>query len=214
METAIDIHACWQQAKATATTRALSGPDLRSITASRVRKQFKTVAGFVWAALAHQIILYSFLSYTLVRNWGNTPIMLASLAGAALYVPLTAALLRRARALHGGAAGVATGAAADPAAADIAHYVRAERDRLADFFRFKRRLDWIGVPVSCAIVVFVTFTLFTNGGMQAYPIASGVLFAVWLGMSGAAVCAENRKRFAAPIRHLDAVIGDLERTGD
>ena len=206
MGTAIDINACWQQAKATATTRALSGQDLHSITASRVRKQLKAVAGFVWAALAHQIILYSFLSYTLVSSWGNTPIMLLCLAGAALYVPLTAMLLRRARALYARA-----GDAPSAAAADISRYVRTERDRLADFFRFKLRMDWIGVPVSCAIVMFVTFTLFVSGGLTAYPIASAVVFAIWIGMSARAVGAENWKRFVAPIKHLDAVIEDLDR---
>ena len=206
MDAAIDINACWQRGKAKEHARAISGNDLHSITASRVRKQFKTVAGFVWASLVHQIILYSFLSYTLVHNWGNTPITLLCLAGAAVYVPLTVALLRRARALSAG-----TSDAVSTATADIGRYVRGERDRLADFFRFKRRMDIIGVPVSCAIVVFVTFTLFVNGGVAAYPIASAVIFAIWIGMSAVAVCAENRKRFAAPLKHLEAVIEDLDR---
>jgi hypothetical protein len=206
MDTTIDINACWQRGKAKAAAPEITSNDLRSLTASRVRKQFKTVAGFVWASVVHQIILYSFLSYTLVRNWGNTPIMLLSLAGAAVYVPLTARLLRRARALYSG-----TSAATRSATADIGRYVRGERDRLADFFRFKRHMDFIGVPVSCAIVVFVTFTLFVSGGVMAYPIASAAVFAAWIGMSAVAVCAENRKRFAAPLRHLANVIEDLER---
>jgi phosphatidylserine synthase len=132
--------------------------------------------------------------------------MLLSLAGAAVYVPLTAMLLRRARALYSG-----TTDATGTASAAIGHYVRAQRERLADFFRFKRRMDFIGVPVSCAIVVFVTFTLFVSGGVMAYPIASATMFAVWIGMSAGAVCAENRKRFAAPLRHLAGVLEDLER---
>ena len=206
MDTVIDINACWQRGKTKAAAPGITSNDLRSITASRVRRQFKTVAGFVWASVVHQIILYSFLSYTLVRNWGNTPIMLLTVAAAAGYVPLTAMLLRRARALYSDTSG-----AAGVASTDIGHYVRAQRDRLADFFHFKQRMDFIGVPVSCAIVVFVTFTLFVSGGVTAYPIASAVVFAIWIGMSAVAVCAENRKRFAAPLKHLDAVIEDLDR---
>jgi len=208
METTLDIDACWQRGKARQAARTITGNDLRAITASRVKKQFKTVAAFVWVSLVHQITLYSFLSYTLVRNWGNTSVMLLSLAGAAVYAPLTTMLLRRARALYSQAGG---GLRDGVAAADIAHHVRAQRDRLADFFRFKQRLDFIGVPVGCAIVVFVTFTLFVGGGVAAHPVASAAVFAVWIGMSAMAVSAENRRRFAAPIRHLDAVIDDLER---
>ncbi len=58
--------------------------DLQAIIASRVRKEFKTVGGYVWAAIVYQIILYSFLTHTLVRNWGNMNIVLLCCAGVGL----------------------------------------------------------------------------------------------------------------------------------
>jgi RNA polymerase sigma factor (sigma-70 family) len=56
----------------------------KAIIASRVRKEFKTVGGYVWAAIVYQIILYSFLTHTLVRNWGNMNIVLLCCAGVGL----------------------------------------------------------------------------------------------------------------------------------
>ena len=92
------------------------------------------------------------------------------------------------------------------------HKVEGEYARLADFFRFKKRMDWIGVPVSCAIIVLATFTLFVEGGVKANPVAGLTIFALWVGMSLIAIHAENRKRFIAPLRHLEQILEDLKNS--
>ena len=78
----------------------LAEKDLQAIISSRVRKELKKVSQFVWAAIVYQIILYSFLTHTLIRHWGDIRIMLLCLAGGTLYVPLTIALIRRVRTLY------------------------------------------------------------------------------------------------------------------
>jgi hypothetical protein len=183
----------------------LTAKDLQAIISSRLKKELKTVSQFVWAAIAHQIILYSFLTHTLVRHWGDSPTMALCLAGAGLYIPLTVALLRRIRILFR-----RSPEALYSPVPDVFHKVEGEYARLADFFQFKRRLDWLGVPVSCAIIVLVTFTLFVEGGVKANPLAALAIFALWVGMSLIAIHAENRKRFIAPLRHLERVLADLK----
>jgi hypothetical protein len=72
-------------------------------------------------------------------------------------------------------------------------------------------MDWIGVPMSCAIIVLVTFTLFVKGGIQANPFGSLALFVVWIGLSMVAIHAENKRRFVAPLHHLQLILDDLKR---
>src|SRR5262245_23772283 len=137
MENGLDLKQLWQSGRAQEPGPApLTASGLQAIRAARARKELGAVGEFVWAALVYQIILYSFLAYTLVRYWGNVPMMLLCVAGAALYVPLTAMLLRRAKDLFDPPAGPVQ---------DVWHTVAATQARLVDFFRFKRRLDWIGV---------------------------------------------------------------------
>ena len=198
----------WKEGKAQKAGLApLTGTELQAIISSRVRKQLKTVSQFVWAAIAYQIILYSFLAHTLVRHWGEMRIVVLCLAGAAFYIPLTVALIRRVKTLF---------RSPSPAPGfmvpDLLHKVEGEYARLADFFQFKKRTDWIGVPVSCAIIVLVTFTLFVRGGVEANPWASVALFALWVGMSLIAIQAENRKRFVFPLLHLQQILGDLRNS--
>jgi len=208
MELSNEMENVWKEGKAREEGLApLTGKDLQAIISSRVRKELKTVSQFVWAAIAYQIILYSFLTHTLVRHWGDIQTMLLCLAGAALYIPLTVALLRKVKKLcrsHSEALGSAV--------PDVFHKVEGEYARLADFFQFKKRMDWIGVPVSCAIIVLVTFTLFVEGGVKANPVAGLTIFALWVGMSLIAIHAENRKRFIAPLRHLEQVLEDLKNS--
>ena len=208
MESSNEIENVWKEGKAGEESPApLTGTDLQAIISSRVRKELKTVSQFVWAAIAYQIILHSFLMYTLVRHWGDIQAMLLCLAGAALYIPLTVALLRRVKILYR-----SPSEALGSAVPDVLHKVEGEYARLADFFRFKKRMDWIGVPVSCAIIVLVTFTLFVEGGVKANPMAGLTVFALWVGMSLIAIHAENRKRFIAPLQHLGQVLEDLKNS--
>jgi hypothetical protein len=202
------IENVWKEGKAReAETAPLTGKDLQAIIASRVRKEIKTVSEFVWAAIVYQIILYSFLAHTFIRHWGDMQIMLLCLAGGACYIPLTVALIRRIKTLFR-----RPSEAPGSAVPDVFRKVEGDYARLADFFQFKKRMDWIGVPVSCAIIVLVTFTLFVKGGIGGNPLASIVVFAAWVGLSMIAIQAENKKRFVAPLRHLELVLDDLKRS--
>jgi hypothetical protein len=208
MATNNEIENVWKEGKAREAGLApFTGKELQAIISSRVRKELKTVTQFVWAAIAYQIILYSFLAHTLVRHSGEMRIVVLCLAGAALYIPLTVALIRMVGTLcrH-------PSEAPGSIVPDLLHKVEGEYARLADFFRFKKRIDWIGVPVSCAIIVLVTFTLFVKGGVEGNPRATFAFFALWVGMSVIAIQAENRKRFVSPLLHLQQVLDDLRNS--
>jgi hypothetical protein len=201
-----EIENVWKEGKAReASPVPLTGKDFQAIISSRVRKELKTVSQFVWAAIVYQIILYSFLSHTLIRHWGDMRIMVLCLAGAAFYIPLTVALIRRVRTLYR-----RPSEAPGSPVPDVFHKVEGEYARLADFFQFKKRMDWIGVPVSCAIIVLVTFTLFVKGSVEENPLAGLAVFALWVGMSLIAIHAENKKRFISPLWHLEQVLDDLK----
>ncbi len=203
-----EIENVWNEGKAREAGPApLTGKDLQAIISSRVRKELKTVSQFVWAAIVYQIILYSFLTRTLIRHWGDMQSMLLCLAGGAFYIPLTVALIRRIRTLYRRPSEVP-----GSPVPNVFHKVEGEYARLADFFRFKKRMDWIGVPVSCVIIVLATFTLFVQGGIERNPLAAFAFFALWVGMSVYAVRAENRKRFISPLRNLEQLLDDLKRS--
>jgi hypothetical protein len=192
-----EIENVWKEGKAREADPApLSGKDLQVIVSSRVRKEFKTVSEFVWAAIVYQIILYSFLTHTFIGHWGDVQIMLLCLAGGACYIPLTMALIRRIKTLFRHPS-----EAPGSPVPDVFRKVEGEYARLADFFQFKKR-----------IIVLVTFTLFVKGGIEGNRLGSLVVFAVWVGLSQVAIHAENKKRFISPLRHLELLLDDLKHS--
>src|ERR1700730_1190470 len=101
MASSDEIDNVWKEGKAREAGPApVTGKDLQAIISSRLKKELKTVSQFVWAAIVYQIILYSFLAHTLIRHWGDMQIMILCLAGGALYILLTVALIRRVGTLH------------------------------------------------------------------------------------------------------------------
>src|SRR5215813_7661117 len=78
----------------------VSTQDLHRIVSSRLRRERRIVSKFVWAAVVYQIILYSFLTNVLITRWGDERIFFLCLSGMAVYIPITAALIRRVRALY------------------------------------------------------------------------------------------------------------------
>lgn len=201
----MELETQWQQEMSRFNLAApITGEQLEAIISSRVLKELGTVSGYIWALVVYQLILYSFLAHTLVRNWGSVQITVVCLVGAALYIPLTAAFIRRTRALYGP---ILTPDSTTPS---VRAFVTSYNTRLVEFFRFKKRMDWLGVPASCAIIVFVTFTLFVPGGIATYPSAAVVLFAVWVAASVIAIHFENVKRFVAPLRQFEALLQELD----
>jgi len=203
------LESVWKDAKEQGAGSApLAGKELKTIVAVRTRKEYGTAGKYVWAMIVYQTILYWFLARTAETHWTDKQTVLLCLAGAALYSPLTVALIRRVKALFGGGR-----KAASPAAPDLLQKVEEDYTRLAEFFRFKKQMDWVGVPVSSAIIVMLTFTWFVQGGVEANPAAGIVVFAAWVGVSLIATRAENRKRFITPLRRLEELLAELRDSG-
>ncbi|CAG1771646.1 hypothetical protein BAC2_01859 [uncultured bacterium] len=205
----MDLERCWQEATGWRPVgTSLTEENMHAIIASRVRQEFVRVGEFVWASILHQVILYAFLAHTVARHWGESEVVALCVTGVAFCMPITVALVRRTGALYGTIRGAA------PDGAGIRAVVIDRRSRLVDFYRFKKRLDWFGVPVSCAVIVFVTFTLFVREGLTGHPIAASGMFVFWVVISLIAIHAENKKRFDIPIEHLGGLITEFDEPGD
>ena len=112
---------------------SLSSQHLHRIVSSRVRRERRIVSKFVFAAVVYQIILYSFLTHVLITRWGDERIVLLSLGGVALYIPITFALIRRVRALCRPMSSMV-----GSQVSDILRNVENEYALLADFYKFKK----------------------------------------------------------------------------
>jgi hypothetical protein len=94
---------------------------------------------------------------------------------------------------------------------DIYLNIKNNYTRISEFFRFKKRFDWVIVPLNCVLIVVINFILFVPGGFMDNLMAGIILLIVWHLIFIIAIRIENRKKFTEPLRQLELILEDFEK---
>jgi hypothetical protein len=158
---------------------------------------------YFWAAFVLQILVYALLGHVVVKYWFDTQAVLTALVGVVMYVPFTVVLMRRFKA-------IARTSMHKNDADSLQKSIQQRYDYLQRFYRFKQRYEWMLIPVSSMIGVFLVFRIWVPGGVQAHWMAAAITLAVTLVSCGVAIFAENKRNFERPLGELRAVLGEFE----
>jgi uncharacterized membrane protein YhaH (DUF805 family) len=189
--------------------RVLSAPErmapdsFEKMIRTRVKKHTNMAVQYFWAAFVLQILVYALLGHVVVKYWFDTQAVLTALIGVAMYVPFTVVLMRRFKAI--------ARTSMDKNDADsLQKSIQQRYDYLQRFYRFKQRYEWMLIPVSSMIGVFLVFRIWVPGGVQAHWMGAAITLAVTLVSCGVAIFAENKRNFERPLGELRAVLGEFE----
>jgi len=188
---------------------ALSAPEhmvpdsFEKIVKARVKKHTNTAMQYFWAAFLLQILVYALMGHVVVKYWVDRQAVLTALAGVVMYVPFTVVLMRRFKA-------IATTNVAKTEGGSLQESIRLRHDYLQKFYKFKRQYEWILIPVSSAIGVFLVFRIWVPGGVQAHWMGAGITLAITLVSCGVAFFAENKRNFEAPLGQLKEVLEEFK----
>jgi hypothetical protein len=207
MESIEDLKKCWDENKSQEMPDPPSEESVQQLIKVRVRKEKNIVMEYFWASFVYQIIIYAFASHLIIKYWGDLEIRLWSLSVAVLYIPFTVILMRKFKAmcLPAVSKSISSGQS-------IRANVKSQFTLLSEFFRFKRAFDWVGIPLSCFVLVMIIFKLFVTGGIGEHLIGGILSYAAVLIPFVTATYFENRKRFINPLRRLEMVLEDMGET--
>ncbi len=199
------IKSNWKGGVKPNTSDLLDKTALQIVLKRRVKKQVDTSLKYFWASLVFQIIVYGMLTHVIIRYWPEPKLLLPGMLCLLLYVPFTLVLMRKFKRM-------AILTTNDKLASDLSikEYVHEQYRLLTGFYRFKIRYEFILVPLSSAVFVWIFFTLYLPGGLPAYPLASILVFTLVLGACTSAILAENNRNIKKPLRQLEAVIEDIK----
>lgn len=211
METFAEIKKCWQEnISRDLSADLLSKGFVETLITQRVKKEKNKVMQYFWASFTYQVLIYAFASHLVIKFWDDSQIMLLALGGVLLYIPFTIVLLKKFSVMNTQIT-VQIGYSAQ----SIRTNVKNQYLLLSEFFRFKKRFEWLAVPLSCFIMVMIVFKLYVPGGIAEYPAGGIISFVILLTCFVTAISFENRIRFIQPLRQLELVIEDIEKeTGD
>lgn len=175
-----------------------------NIIEAQVKKQRGISFQYFWASLAYQIIVYGFLTYTLLIYGKDTLVLLPGVVCFLLFIPFSLMLLLKFKQMAIGREGGKV--VMDNAIKD---YIEKQYTLLNSYYKFKTRYEIFLVPITSAVFVWIFFQLYIPGGVMAYPIISGALFLFILIACTAAIVAENKRNFKKPLGKLSQILNDL-----
>jgi hypothetical protein len=205
MSTFEDLKKVWEADRETA-KRYLpyDHKTLDNIVKSRTKKHMKKSMHYFWGALFLQILVYALLSHVIIKYGGDTRTLLFGMAGILLYLPFTIVLMKKFKQM----------AVVKPKQGDsgrsLYQYVFQQRELLRSFYTFKKRYEFLLVPSSTAIGVFLTFKLFVPGGVEENPTGAIITFLITLLSMITSIRLENKKSFEEPIHDLNGLLNEFQ----
>jgi hypothetical protein len=205
MENFDEIKKLWSENKVTVTCNTPVSPEyVDQLISNRIKKVNRNFREYFWTSFIYQNMVYACLAFLIVRYFSRPDIAILSIAGILLYIPFTIVFMKKFKsAFLLNKEGVAF---SDD---DIYLNIKNRYTRLSEFFRFKKRFDWVIVPLNCVLIVVINFILFVPGGVMANITAGIILLIVWLVIFIIAIRIENKKKFLEPLRQLETILEDF-----
>lgn len=206
MENFDEIKKLWSENKVTVTCNTPVSPEyVDQLISNRIKKVNRNFREYFWTSFIYQNMVYVCLTFLIVRYFSRPDIAILSIAGILLYIPYTIVFMKKFKsAFLLNKEGVAF---SDD---DIYLNIKNRYTRLSEFFRFKKRFDWVIVPLNCVLIVVINFILFVPGGVIANITAGIILLVVWLVIFIIAIRIENKKKFLEPLRQLELILEDFK----
>jgi hypothetical protein len=177
---------------------------LDNIVKSRTKKNMKKSMHYFWGALFWQILVYALLSHVIIKYGGDTKTLFFGIAGILLYLPFTILLMKKFKQM----------AIVKPAQGNsqrsLYQYIFQQHALLQSFYNFKKRYEFLLVPLSTAIGVFLTFKLFVPGGVEENPTGATITFLITLLTMVASIRLENKKSFEQPLHDLNQLLNEFQ----
>jgi len=205
MSTFEDLKKMWGANQETAQVyKTYDHKTLENIIKSRMKKNMKKSMHYFWGAFFLQILVYALLSHVILKYGADTKTLFAGIAGMLLYLPFTILLMKKFKQM----------AILKPAQGNsgrsLFQYVLQQRALLQSFYTFKKRYEFLLVPLSTIIGVFLTFKLFVPGGIEENPAGAIITFLITLSGMVASIHLENKKSFEQPLHDLNQLLNEFQ----
>lgn len=201
MEEFDDIKKIWNENKPSG---QCSPEYIDNVVSMRIKKVKSSFREYFWLSFIYQNMVYASLVFLIAKFFSRTDIVILSIAGILVYLPFTIVFMRKFKtAFLNNSEGLAF------SENDIYLNIKNSHSRISEFFRFKKRFDWVMIPLNCVLIVVINFILFVPGGIMDNLIVGALLFFVWLIIFIIAIRSENKKRFSEPLQQLGSVLEEF-----
>jgi hypothetical protein len=143
------------------------------------------------------------LSNVIIKYYTNTEILALSAMGIILYIPFTIMLMRKFKSM-------ATTNLIENTEASLHQYVLTHYKLLLSFYRFKKRYEFVLIPLSCVLGTILFFKIYMPGGVSEHLLGACITFSVAIIACALAIRLENKKSFDLPLRKVEGILHEFK----
>jgi len=204
-----EIQKCWKEGSGVMQpAMELSDTALVKLIRSGVKREQKMVWEYCIASGFWQWLVYAALTHFIVRFWGDWKFVIACAALIVLYIPFTAMFIKKFRHMR-----ILKFNKSALLSQDIHASLTTQYKKLKEFFAFKKRFDWLNIPMCSFIIVFILYKFNSSLTLNENIIAWSAVFLFYFTLFIIAIYFENKKRFKAPLEKMEGVIREMELNG-
>jgi len=208
MSTFEELKNSWEKNQVTITnSQGYDHAAFEKIVRSRTKKHTNTAMQYFWAAFVLQIAVYALLAHVIVKYGGDIETLLLSVTGLLLFLPFTIMLMTKYKRM----------AVAKPEEGNtitsLFNYVMRRYSLLKEFYKFKRRYEFLLIPLSSMIGVFLVFKLYVPGSVEKNLMGAIITFVITLTSCILAIRSENKKNFEKPLHQFQCLLEEFKVEG-
>ena len=203
MDTLDDLRGDWKRGRDLgAPILPLKSSDLKEWIKDRMKKEQRLVFRYAVKTFIWSVMVFSFLSYLIIRFWGDWNLFAVSLAALAIYIPFTAIFMNHFKRFFAAECGAQQ-------AVDLQQGLQVKFRSLKRFYQVKRAFDWLMVPLSCAVIALVVNKYAFDAPFTeklGFNISTFVLYSVAFTY---VTVKDNTTYFKVPIKKIEAVMKEI-----
>jgi hypothetical protein len=208
MENFDEIKKLWTETKsADQPGSSVTSEYVDDIISKRIKKVKNNFREYFWVSFFYQNLVYGCLAFLIVRYFNRADIVILSAAGIILYIPFTIMFMKKFK-----AAFQKNKEGLEYSDNDISFNIKNSYSRMSEFFKLKKRFDWVIIPLNCVLIVVINFILFVPNGFIANIFAGIMLLIVWLVIFLIAIRIENKKKFVEPLHQMELILEDFKES--
>ncbi len=208
MPTFEEMKNIWEKDQITITnSQAYDHEAFEKIVRSRTKKHTNTAMQYFWAAFVMQILVYALFGHVMIKYGADIETLLLSVAGVLLFLPFTIMLMTKYKRM----------AVVKPEEGNtitsLFNFVTIRHNLLYSFYKFKRRYEFLLIPLSSMIGVFLVFKLYVPGGVETNLTGAIITFLITLISCILAIRSENKKNFEIPLHQFRKLLEEFKVEG-
>jgi hypothetical protein len=191
---------CWGESKERKQVE-LPGDEVKQIIRQRIRKEKKVLFEYFWASYTWQFIIYVAMTNMIIHFWGDWNVVAVCVTGILIYIPFTTVFIKKF---------IRMAMKTNGSSQNLYSNIKLQWNKMNEFFAFKRKFDWLGIPLSCFIITMIIFKLWVPGGWEEHVTGALIVYLLAISAFLIATLMENKKRFREPLYKLQLIINEIE----